>query len=431
MSVLQMSISVGLLVITIMLIRFIALNRLPKKMFLALWGLALFRLLVPVSIPLPFSVPSIISEISRIALTNTAIPSVMEKIFFLGSPSTEITEATGIFEKIKETAQVKIFSITLTTIIWLLGMLAVFIFFAVIYYSNHKEMRFATLICDNDYFNKWLTENKLIRSIAIMQSDRIISPLAVGILKPRIILPKSMDMSNKQLLDYVLAHEYYHIKRYDAFWKMLLILALCVHWFNPIVWVMFVLASRDLELTCDEMVIRRFGAEAKTAYAYMLIGMIEQGSKFAPLYSGFSKNATQERIVSIMKNKKLTLARLMLALIIVSTLTIGVLVASANNSDKETPAAEIIDGNATDLFATENDTPILSFASPEKPEVIHGLTDEEAEFRDLRSKEDILITYPNIDPKILAVVFAEQANGDVWRLLSVRQIGRASCRERV
>jgi beta-lactamase regulating signal transducer with metallopeptidase domain len=201
-------------------------------------------------------------------------------------------------------------------------MFAAFIFFAVIHYRNNRKLRFATAIRDNGFLNEWLAEHRHIRPIEIMQLDRIISPLAVGIFKPRIILPKMMDMSDKQLMNYVLTHEYYHIKRYDALWKILLAVALCVHWFNPLVWLMFVLASRDLELTCDEAVIRRFGAKTRKDYAYMLIGMVEQGSKFAPLYNGFSKNATHERIESIMKNKKLTLASVILAVALVSVLTV-------------------------------------------------------------------------------------------------------------
>jgi len=196
-------------------------------------------------------------------------------------------------------------------------------------------LRFATLIRDNDFLNEWLSEHKLLRPLAIMQSDRIKTPIAVGIIKPRIILPKSMNMDDKQLLSYVLTHEYYHIKRCDALWKLLLVFAFCVHWFNPMVWVMFILVNRDLELTCDEMVIRHFGTEVRTAYAYSLIGMAEQQSKFTPLYNGFSKNAAKERIVSIMKIKKTSRVGVILACVLISVLTVGVLAVSATDSPSE------------------------------------------------------------------------------------------------
>jgi hypothetical protein len=139
-------------------------------------------------------------------------------------------------------------------------------------------------------------------------------------------------MSDKQLLNYVLTHEYYHIKRFDSLWKLLFVFALCVHWFNPMAWVMFVLVNRDLELTCDEMVIRRFGTEIKTAYAYSLIGMAEQRSRFTILYNGFSKNAAEERIISIMKTKKLSFISVISAIVLVFVLTAGAMATSAANA---------------------------------------------------------------------------------------------------
>lgn len=322
MSILQMSISAGVLLIVIVLIRAVALNRLPKKMFLVLWGVALCRLLVPVSIPGRFSVYSVIGEIFKKTYPDIAVP-----IITAGGSGTGITDTARLAEQVNRATQT--FNAAPTKVIWLLGMSALFIFFTVIYFRNHRGLRYATVIRDNDYLNEWLSENRLMRPITIMQSDRIVSPLAVGILRPRIILPKSMNMSDKQFLNYVLAHEYYHIKRHDAIWKILLLFAICIHWFNPMVWLMFVLASRDLELTCDEAVICRFGEKTKKAYAYMLIGMAEQGGMFAPLYNGFSKNATEERIVSIMKIKKVSLIGTILAIVLVSVLSIGALSAFA------------------------------------------------------------------------------------------------------
>jgi beta-lactamase regulating signal transducer with metallopeptidase domain len=389
MSILQMSVSAGVLVIAIVLIRAVALNRLPKKMFLVLWGVALFRLLVPISIPLPFSVPNILVSydgVSRTVLSDNSISPVYDNPVNAGEVVKWTTETSGQIERV---AQGLIPNIAPTTVIWFVGMLVAFVFFAFLHYKNHRRLRFATAIRDNDYLNDWLMGHKHIRPIAIMQSDRIISPLAVGIFKPRIILPKSMNMSDKQLLDYVLSHEYNHIKRYDALWKILLLLALCVHWFNPMVWVMFILASRDLELTCDEMVIRRFGTKTKTAYAYILIGMVEHGSGFAPLYSGFSKNATQERIESIMKNKKLTLASVILAVVLVSTLTIGVLAASASeqsaNDEPKSSMADSFLGNGESLksFIAVCDESLESFIVEnwdwikDSPEIQNLLTKED------------------------------------------------------
>lgn len=118
---------------------------------------------------------------------------------------------------------------------------------------------------------------------------------------------------------------------------------------------MFILANRDLELSCDEMVINRFGAETRTAYAYTLIGMAEQRNKFTPLYNGFSKNATEERIVSIMKIKKTSLAGLISACFMVSVLIVGAFAVSATDNTPDTPPRRLLSQNEDSVSHNEGD----------------------------------------------------------------------------
>ena len=341
MSLLQMSLTAGLLVIAILLIRAVALNKLPKTVFLILWGVVLCRLLVPVSIPVQLSVPGIFDEALKKIFPEQSASPVFENMIPQDGLTTGFIDTVGIAGQVSETAPMH-FSIDplVLALIWVAGMVITFSFFAVIYFKNYRELRFATLIPENDFLKEWLAGHKLSRSITILQSDRIRSPIAVGIIKPRIILPKSMNLKDEQLLSYVLTHEYYHIKRYDALWKLILVFALCVHWFNPLVWVMFVLINRDLEITCDELVIRRFGTEIKTAYAYALIGMAEQRQQFTPLYNGFSKNAAEERIVSIMKTKKTSKMSLIAACALVFVLIGCVFVVSATDAQPEKTLCE-------------------------------------------------------------------------------------------
>ena len=104
-------------------------------------------------------------------------------------------------------------------------------------------------------------------------AGRISSPLTFGVLRPVILVPKKTDWTDETALRYVLEHEFVHIQRFDVLSKLLLIAAVCVHRFNPLVWVMYVLANRDLELSCDETVLRRFGGDVRAAYARVLIRM--------------------------------------------------------------------------------------------------------------------------------------------------------------
>ncbi len=293
MSIPQMSISGGILVMVVIVIRAVALNRLPKTMFRYLWGISLCRLLLPVSIPSRFSVYSMIGEIFKLLFPKTAAQNVINHIMPTDSPIAEVSK------QIIPTVQKQVYNIAPTTIIYFVGMFAMIIFFVFVYFKNYRELRFALIISDNSFFDQWLKEHKLFRPIRIMQSDRITTPVAIGLIRPRIILPKSLDMEDKQILQYVLIHEYYHIRQVDILWKMLSAIVLCIHWFNPMIWIMFLLVNRDLEMICDEMVIHHFGAEAKTAYAYSLICMAEQRSRLASLSSGFSRNMAEERIKSI------------------------------------------------------------------------------------------------------------------------------------
>ena len=138
-------------------------------------------------------------------------------------------------------------------------------------------------------------------------------PLTYGVLSPVILLPGGMDLSGTETLKYVLTHELTHIKCLDQIKKLMIVVVLCMHWFNPFVWVMYILFNRDMEIACDEKVVCLFGIPSKTPYANALINMEEQKIKFIPLYSGFSKYAIEERIVAIMKMKKKTLGGLILA----------------------------------------------------------------------------------------------------------------------
>ena len=160
-------------------------------------------------------------------------------------------------------------------------------------------------------------------------------------------MPKKTDWTDETALRYVLEHEFVHIQRFDVLSKLLLIAAVCVHWFNPLVWVMYVLANRDLELSCDETVLRRFGGDVRAAYARVLIRMEAARGGFAPLCNHFGKTAIEERITAIMKTKRITIVSLGLAALLVAG-TVTVFATSAQGGTSGTPV------KASSAFAEEN-----------------------------------------------------------------------------
>ena len=138
---------------------------------------------------------------------------------------------------------------------------------------------------------RWLKRHPLRRTVRVRQSDRISAPLTYGVLKPVILLPKEMDLTESRQLEYILLHEYIHIRRLDSVRKMVMVSALCVHWFNPFVWLMYILFNRDMELACDESVVQKSGTTSRRDYAKTLISMEEKKSMALPLCNSFSQNA--------------------------------------------------------------------------------------------------------------------------------------------
>ncbi|MCL2236193.1 MAG: M56 family metallopeptidase [Defluviitaleaceae bacterium] len=302
MSLIQMSISAGLLVIAVAVIRRFALDKLPSNTFLVLWAVALFRLLVPVQLPSPFGA---IAPLPLFAPTPTTTTPI-------------ILATTGYVADVQ--------SIPWLTIVWVTGMVGLAGFFVVIHIKSYKELRFATKI-------HGLGVCMPNRHITIKQSNRILTPIATGLFRPSIILPETLDLSDHNLLRHILTHEYVHIRRLDTLWKIILVVALCIHWFNPLVWLMFILANKDIEITCDQLTLRRLGHGENAAYAHSLINMAEHKNAFAAqIYNNFSKNITVERIEVIMKNKKKSILGVSLAFLLVAILSFSTMIIFANEN---------------------------------------------------------------------------------------------------
>jgi len=352
MTILEMSLSTSALIVVIVIIRALTLHRLPKKTFLALWGIVICRLLIPFSIPSQFSVYTLVDRIGNGTkeLSDTTFPNS-------GTFSTLITNM-GIVGNVETASQATSPAVSLPPIIlvWIAGFIACSLFFVITHLRCRREYKTALPI-QIDLVDKWKQEHPTKRPVQIRQSDKIVAPLTYGIWKPVILLPKTIDYKDERRWQYILAHEYTHIKRFDLLSKWLLATALCVHWFNPLVWVMYTLSNRDIELYCDETVVRTFGETIKSAYALALIGLEEKKSRFAPLCNNFSKNSIEERITAIMKIKKTSLVGIVLALtLVLGTATVfatSAFAGSSNNnttnSNIDTVTTDTISANTTEI----------------------------------------------------------------------------------
>lgn len=323
MSLLRMSFAGAVMILVVTVIRALTIYKVPKKTFMVLWGIILARLLIP------FSIPSALSVYSLFGKKEPVIDNI---------GGTTVTNPLPIIQAGQMTASsnhtVNSTSVSSWVIIWIMGALICALVFSITYWKCYREFQ-TSLPVDNDFTQNWLNNHQIKRRISIRQSPLISTPLTFGIFHPVILMPKTTDWTNEKVLQYVLAHEFVHIRRLDTIMKLLLIAALCVHWFNPFVWMMYILASRDMELSCDEAVLHLFGEHEKSAYARTLISMEETRSGFTPLCNNFSKNALEERMTAIMKTKKSTIFSIALAAFIVVGTTTAFATSAKVEASKE------------------------------------------------------------------------------------------------
>ena len=378
MSLLEMSLTGGIFILAVVVLRALALNRLPKGTFLALWAAAVARLLIPFDIPSPASVYTLAGELTpRIPAdlpggtvpVFSVVPDTPAAVYAAPAVPTEAGMDFPVW-----------------TAVWLAGLALCAGAFALAYFRHLREFR-ASLPVEEESVRRWLAGHPLRRTLSVRQSDRIAGPLTYGIFRPVILLPHSTDWSEKNRLRWVLEHELVHIQRLDAAGKLVLAAAACVHWFNPLAWVMVVLANRDMELRCDELVVRRLGLDKKSAYARTLIDLEAERSGLGPFASAFSKNAIEERITAIMKLKKFSLAALLAAVLLVCGVTAACATSAAEPEPEDLrpyltalPGGDFTQAESRKLFALWIDGYEEMTIADFRGKMIGGRTDEDMVF---------------------------------------------------
>ncbi|MCC8100298.1 MAG: M56 family metallopeptidase [Clostridiales bacterium] len=334
MNLIEMSVTGSVMILCIAALRLLAGRWLPKWTFHALWVAAALRLVLPLSLPLTVSTGT--EAVSAAQAVSEAVQTRLEPAAASASGQ-EAASVSGGSAALQAVTPAQVLGA-----VWLVGSL---VLVALCLYSYLRCMgRFrASLPDDAPEVRRWLEGQRLRRPLEVRVSDQITSPLTYGVLRPVILLPKQMDRQDSAALNYVLAHELAHVRRWDAVTKLLFAAALCVHWWNPLVWLLYALANRDVELSCDEAVLRQFGSAAGPAYARTLLRLAEPGSVPLPFYNGFGKHAMKERIVAIMKFRRkstfLTLAAVVL--VIAAVLFAAVVVREAQEQDvNQVPEAE-------------------------------------------------------------------------------------------
>ena len=302
---LSMSLSAGVLILLTALLRRFAGNRLPRRMYVALWDIAVLRLLVPLALPKRFSISALFPSPS---VTETVTESAFMQADIL-YPQMTASETPVTLSGISSNQT------NILIIVWAVVALALAVYFVAAYLRSTRA--FAQSLPDDDpRCAAFLCAHPTKRRVQIRISSRIASPLSYGLLHPVILLPKGM---NRDGLPFVLEHEMMHIRALDAWRKLFVLAALCLHWFNPTVFILFLLVNRDMELLCDERVLMQRATSSKRAYALTLLDM-EAARSAAPTMSCFRMTGIEERILAMKNVKKNTpLTRLVASTLVVAS----------------------------------------------------------------------------------------------------------------
>lgn len=277
---LNRSITAGWIALAVILLR-LFMRRAPKWIRGILWGLVAIRLVFPFSLESVFSLIPSAETIPQSALVSgkPAVDSGFEALNRAANPVIEeifAPDVSGSAHPIQT-------AMSVAAVIWIAGVIAMCIYMVVSFLRVRRKIEEAVRVQDG----VWIC-------------DHIATPFIFGIFRPRIYVPSSVSEAD---MEYVIFHEKAHLKRKDPVWKLLGFLLLAVYWFHPLLWLSYTLLCRDIELACDEKVMRQLGAEGKKPYADALINCSVPGRTISVCPLAFGETGIKERVKSVLSYK--------------------------------------------------------------------------------------------------------------------------------
>ncbi len=327
MSFLYMSFSASCIVLFIVILRGLFKRYLPIELFCGLWWLAMLRALVPFSIKSNYSIYN-----AKIALEGG-----VRQILNLTLSEREQTE----------------WIISIGLIVCMVLIICISVFFARYFLKMHK---YCNDIAENSALIQSLEMEEVfesikfpVRKIRIKTSAVLDTPVSYGFLRPVIIMPKDLDINDKDTLKYILLHECIHIKYMHYLWKIVSVVVVCIHWFNPCMWLLYWYMDKDTEIFCDKKVVQILHEDKREMYARTLVNMALWQNESKILANNFiKKSMLKERIVMIMKFKKTSLVMTLASLFIFSSAatafaTTGVSVEMNDSNNDQIQVIEVSD----------------------------------------------------------------------------------------
>lgn len=293
---LNMSLTASIVIVFVLLARLL-LKRAPKIFSYVLWVVVLFRLLCPVSIS---SEQSLLNALDLSVDKTGRVEYIYTENLQANTPATGMSE--GVNEKLPQGEERLIDNLlghpmAAATLVWLIGMLALLANSILSLIKLHRKLIGAVHLRNNIYL-----------------ADHIATPFVIGLLHPKIYIPSTLA---EQEQVYIIQHEQQHIRRFDPIIKILAFAALCAHWFNPLVWLAFVLSGKDMEMSCDEAVIKSIGGDIRAEYSTSLLSLATGKRIIAGTPLAFGEGNTKDRIKNVMNYKKPTFWMVIAAALVV------------------------------------------------------------------------------------------------------------------
>ena len=307
------------------------LRRAPKIFSYVLWAIVLLRLLVPISIESSVSVVPKQTEFVSMVELNEALPRIEFESPGDRATNQWIWENTPPGEPFAQTSR-SLDAQTYLTFSWMAGMVFMLLRSVVSYWKLQKRVRVAIPLRKGIYI-----------------ADDIDTPFVMGIFRPVIYLPGTLDKAERK---YIIAHELHHICRGDHIFKALGYLALTIHWFNPLVWVAFVLVGRDMEMSCDEAVIRKFGEDIRADYSASLLNLATGHRLFAGNPLAFGEGNPTDRVRNLAKWKKPAFWMVLICVVLCLVLAVCLLTNPETDAPDEINIVETIPTVATEAEVT-------------------------------------------------------------------------------
>ena len=288
LKLLNLSITASWLILAVLCIRLLF-RKIPKWITCLLWGVVAIRLIFPFSIESAFSLQLSAEPIRTSTMVEGElipyVPSVNSNIGVVENTVNPLLAEAFVYQETESVAPLQI-ATEIAGSVWLSGMVVLLIFALVSMIKLRLRVREAVRYKENIYI-----------------CDAVKSPFILGIIKPRIYLSSALS---EEEMDYIIAHERAHLKRKDHLWKPFGYLLLCVYWFNPLCWIAYIMLCKDIELACDEKVIKDMSFGDKKEYSRVLLFCATQRHLVMACPLAFGEVGVKERVKTVLNYKKPT-----------------------------------------------------------------------------------------------------------------------------